>query len=66
METEHKNEAKDIIELAQFNIKVSVESIGIEILVTTIDPLDCIVLAGRIIDVLRQEKNLEPKVLILI
>lgn len=55
---------KDAIDLTHFSIKITVEGIGIEITITTQDPLDCVVLAGRAIDMLRT-KNYEPKVLIL-
>jgi hypothetical protein len=60
----HKKEAKDISEFEPFSIKVTVESIGVEVIINTKDPLDCVVMAGRIIDAL-QKLGKEPKVVIL-
>ena len=49
-------------ELEHFQIKVFTEDV--EILITTKDPCDCVEMAWRIIDKLRQ-MNYEPNVLIL-
>jgi hypothetical protein len=65
IEQEHKKkEAKDLSELDSFDIKITVPSIDIEVLIHTIDSLDCVELAGYVIRLLR-DKNLEPKVVIL-
>lgn len=46
-------EAKAGYDLSHFDIKITVESIGIEIIINTKDPLDCVVIAGQIASILR-------------
>jgi hypothetical protein len=46
------------------SVEISVSSIGIKINVETHDPIDCIILAGGITNLLR-EKGYFPKVLIM-
>jgi len=47
-----------------FDIKITVEGIGLEIIVNATDPLDCITMAGYIIKKL-QDMDKEPTVVIL-
>jgi len=55
--------AKEVgLELEHFQIKVFTKEI--EVIITTKDPLDCVEMAWRIIDKLRQ-MNYDPEVLIL-
>jgi len=63
-EQQHEKEAKDLMELSHFDIKITVEGIDLEVIIHTIDPLDCVELAGNVIRILRN-KNLEPKVVVL-
>ena len=64
MEREHRKEAKDHTDLTHFDIKITVEGIGLEIIINASDPLDCVVLAGYVIKKL-QEMDKEPTVVIL-
>jgi hypothetical protein len=64
MEQEHTKEVKDLAELSHFDIKIEVKGIGLEITITTQDPLDCVTMAGMIISHLRRWGK-EPTVVIL-
>jgi len=65
-------EAKDETELTHIDIKITIPSIGLEVIVNASDPLDCVTLAGQIVALLRESESIrmqgwgkEPKVVIL-
>jgi hypothetical protein len=62
--TQEKKQEKDITDLTHFDIKIEVKGIGLEVLIQTADPLDCVQMAGMIISHLRQWGK-EPTVVIL-
>ena len=62
--TPEKKEGKDVTEIDHFDIKIEVKGIGLEVLIQTADPLDCVTMAGAIISHLRQWGK-EPTVVIL-
>jgi hypothetical protein len=62
--TQEKEKAKDLTELNHFDIKITVEGVGLEIIINATDPLDCVTMAGYVIRNLRQWGK-EPTVVVL-
>jgi len=60
-----ENKPKDLTEFEPFNIKIEVRSIGIEVLIHTLDPCDAMILSGEVVKALRYIMKTEPKALIL-
>ena len=61
---QERKKQEDMAEFSHFDIKITVEGIGLEIIINAADPLDCVTMAGMIISHLRQWGK-EPKVVIL-
>jgi len=55
--------AKEVgLETEPYHIKITVEGRGIDIDVITRDPIDSVMIAGRIVFFLSEKINVEPKV----
>jgi hypothetical protein len=61
----HKKEAKDLSEFEPLNVRLEVKSIGIEVLIHTLDPCDAMILSGEVAKALRYIMKTEPKALVL-